>query len=139
MRFVIGKVVLGQEFCKYCCWRLSIPGHSNPLPMTLHNFYHWLNDGKLKTFFRRFFLYLFHKIILTHLLLSASSLQHIVTLIEGRIEFIIFWNCPTHFNKYLWIYTRVHLEMIEWVFDVVNVKVNVNLLVDTSDISFFII
>jgi len=94
--------------------------------------------NKINFFLLSFYISL-TKAILTSPLISASTLQHIFTLIEGRCEIIIFWNCTTHFNKYLWIYTRVHLEMKDCVFGVVNVNGKVNLLVDTCDISFFII
>jgi len=53
----------------------------------LCNLSRWHNDGKYSTFFPSFYisLSLSHKAILTSPLLSASNLQHSVTLIEGRI------------------------------------------------------
>jgi hypothetical protein len=91
-----------------------------------------------------FFLFLssyisFTKATLTSPLLSVSNLQQIVTLIEGRIELITFASCPTHFRKYLRLFTFVYLEIKEWGYDVGHGKGKVVWWVDTGDISFFLI
>jgi len=92
---------------------------------------HWLynpryshNDGKYNKFFPSFYisLSLCHKATLTSPLLSASNHQHNATLSEGRIQLITFGSCPTHFNKYLCIYTQLHLGMRGWGYGAVRVK-----------------
>jgi hypothetical protein len=76
------------------------------------------------------------KTILTSRQLSASTLQYNVTIIEGRGELITSRNFPTHFKNYLWIYTRVFLEMIKWGHDAGYLEGKVIFWVDTGDIYF---
>jgi hypothetical protein len=96
--------------------------------------------NKIFSFFLFLSFYIFlTKAILTSPLLSASNLQQIVTLIEGRIELITFASCPTHSSKYLWLFTFVYLEIKEWGHDAGHARGKVVLWVDTGDISFFLI
>jgi hypothetical protein len=79
------------------------------------------------------------KATLTSPLLSATNLQQIVTIIEGRIELITFVCYPTYFSKYLWLFTFVYLEIKEWGYDARHGKGKVVLWVDTGDIYFFMV
>ena len=88
---------------------------------------------KVLPFFLSFYISL-TKTILTSPLLSASTLQHSVTLIEGRNEWIREWSCSTHFRKYLWLFTPVYLEKEGCGYDAGHVKEKVILWVDTGDI-----
>ena len=87
----------------------------------LCNLRYWQNDtNTILSFFLS--IYICHKATLNSPLLSASNHQHNVTLSEGRIQLITFGSCHTHFNKYLWIYTQLHLGMRVWGYGAVRVK-----------------